>query len=64
MNKITKDTLISEALNKSMLNRLIFEKHGLKCVTCSMRDEETIEQGATLHNVDIQLLLNDLNRKH
>lgn len=62
MTEITKETLISEALNVNILAQIIFERHGMGCAQCSMRYEETLEVGAKLHNVDIEALLHDLNK--
>ncbi len=62
MSKITKETLISEVLNKNILTKIVFERYGMKCADCSMRKEETVEIGAKAHNVDVETLLYELNK--
>ena len=39
----------------------IFERHGLGCVGCQAALFENIEQGAEIHGIDVNTLLEDLN---
>ncbi|UCD04585.1 MAG: DUF1858 domain-containing protein [Candidatus Woesearchaeota archaeon] len=39
----------------------IFLKHGLSCIGCPFAAQETIEQGAEGHGINIEDLLKDLN---
>jgi len=41
----------------------IFERHGLGCLGCQAALFESIEQGAEVHGVDVDLLISDLNRE-
>ena len=40
----------------------IFERHGLGCVGCQAALFENIEQGAEIHGIDVNTLVEDLNR--
>ena len=59
--EITKDMLISEALEQNPKTGLIFRGFGMGCVGCAMARGETIEQAAGVHRVDLNELLEALN---
>ena len=59
---IDKTTIIYEAIEQNKNIIKIFEKYGMKCATCSMRFEETVEIGAKSHNIDVETLLNEINK--
>ena len=59
--KITKDTNLSELVNKHPETAEVFMKHGLHCIGCLAAQYETIEQGAKAHGLDIKKLLKNLN---
>ncbi len=40
----------------------VLEKHGLGCIGCRAALFETIEQGAKVHGVNIDVLMTDLRR--
>ncbi|MCX5818178.1 MAG: DUF1858 domain-containing protein [Proteobacteria bacterium] len=40
----------------------IFERYGLGCVGCQAALFENIEQGAEIHGIDVNALVEDLNR--
>jgi len=60
--KITKDMLLGEVVNKYPKAVEVFMKHGLPCAMCGVAFSETIEQGATSHGIDLKLLLKELNK--
>lgn len=62
MSKITKDTIIKDILKEHILLPIVFDKYGMGCAKCSMNTEETLEQGAKLHNVDVEVLLKDIQK--
>jgi len=39
----------------------VFERHGLDCYDCQIADFEQLEHGATVHKVDLDVLLAELN---
>ena len=63
MDKITKDTIIGDIVNKNPELGSIFVKHGMGCVGCAFASQETIEQGSNSHGLNAESLLKDLNKK-
>ena len=51
MAKITKDTLIGEALEQNPKTAQIMMEYGLFCVGCGGASMESIEQGAKAHGI-------------
>ncbi len=63
---ITKDTLISKAVEEKPETVDILVKHGMHCVGCLMAHGETIEQGSLAHGLDekkIQAIIDEINKK-
>jgi hybrid cluster-associated redox disulfide protein len=60
--KITKDMKIDEVLKKYPETAEVFAKHGFHCIGCIAASFESIEQGATAHGVDVDELIEDLNK--
>ncbi|WP_378952187.1 DUF1858 domain-containing protein [Pelosinus sp. sgz500959] len=58
---ITKKTAIIEVLRSHPLARDIFAKHGMGCIGCMGATTETIENGAKMHDIDLEALLKELN---
>lgn len=58
---VTGETTILEVLQREPRTREIFLKHGMGCITCMGAAMETIENGARMHGIDPQILLQDLN---
>ena len=56
-----KSTPIIDALRSHPKAREIFTKHGMGCVGCLGSMTETIENGANMHDIDIEALLAELN---
>lgn len=61
MDKITKDMIIGEIVNKYPETANVFMKNGLQCIGCMMAMMETLEQGAKSHGIDMEKLLKELN---
>lgn len=59
---ITKDTPIIEVLRLSPLSKEIFVRYGMSCISCMGLATETIENGAKLHGINVQILLEELNQ--
>ena len=59
---ITKEMTITEILTRYPETLPVFERHGLDCYDCQIAEFEQLEHGATVHKVDIETLLDDLNR--
>ena len=63
MVEITKNMKFSEVMLNHPDSILIFLEHGLTCVGCPFAAQETIEQGAKSHGIDVDALVNDLNKR-
>jgi hybrid cluster-associated redox disulfide protein len=59
---ITKDMHISDILRHYPQTLNIFEKYGLDCFECQIADYEDLEHGATVHKMNVDELLAELNR--
>ncbi|MDD2400633.1 MAG: DUF1858 domain-containing protein [Clostridia bacterium] len=58
---ITKEMSITEIVQKYPQSAEILMNHGMGCVGCAASHFETLAQGASAHNIDIDSLLTDLN---
>lgn len=58
---ITKEMTITEILRRYPETLAVFKRHGLECHDCQVADFEELEHGATVHRVDIDALLAELN---
>ncbi len=59
---INKKMSIEEIVRKHPETIPVFEKYGLGCVGCQAALFEDIQQGAEVHGIDIDTLLNSLNQ--
>jgi len=59
---ITKDINIEEVVTQYPETMMVFMKHGLHCVGCHVSAFESIEDGAMAHGIDVDALVEDLNR--
>jgi len=60
--KVTRQTHILEILEKCPGAREVFERHGLDCAACFGANVETLEDGALMHDIDVEVLIEELNR--
>ena len=61
MAKITKDTIIGDILDIAPDTAPIFLSIGMHCLGCPSSRGETVEQACTVHGVDVEALLEQLN---
>ena len=59
---IDKKMSIEEIVRKYPETIPVFEKYGLGCVGCEAALFEDVQQGAEIHGIDIDALLNSLNQ--
>lgn len=59
---ITKDTRIIDVLQQSPKAAEIFEELGMGCIGCMGITMETIENGAKMHQISLEVLLKELNK--
>ena len=60
--KITKEMTFGEVLKKYPETVKTFFQFGMHCFGCHLSTTETIEQGAMAHGVDVDKLIEDLNK--
>jgi hybrid cluster-associated redox disulfide protein len=60
--KITKKMVLGEVITKYPQTMEIFFKYGLPCAMCHLASDETLEQAAEAHEVELSKLLKDLNK--
>ena len=63
MAKITKDTGIIYAVQQHPEIIEVFQNYGLGCIGCMAAHYETIGQGAGAHGLDVDALIEDINKK-
>ncbi len=61
MAKVTKETLIGEALAMNMDIAEILMNAGMHCVGCPASQGESIEEACMVHGMDADALLKDIN---
>lgn len=59
---ITRTMMIEEVVKRYPQTVSVFERFGLRCSSCSVSAFEYIEEGARSHNIDLDVLLDELNR--
>ena len=59
---ISKDMGILEVVQKYPQTIEIFQNSGMGCLGCAAARFETIEQGASAHGIDIDKLIENLNK--
>jgi hybrid cluster-associated redox disulfide protein len=60
--KITADMKIADVLKEYPSSRKVFEKYIPACVKCGGATAETIQRGAKMHGLDLDIFLTELNR--
>ena len=60
---ITKEMTISEILRRHPETLPVFERYGLDCYDCQIAEFEELEHGASVHKVDIDQLVHELNSR-
>lgn len=61
---ITKKTTIIQVLRSHPFARDVFAKHGMGCIGCMGATTETLENGAKMHDIDLEALLKELNESN
>jgi len=61
MAEYTRDTLIRDVLTSHEGAVAVFERYGLGCAVCLGADMETLASVATMHDIRLSDLLDDLN---
>lgn len=59
---LTKEMTIQDVVSQYPSSVQVFIKHGMPCVGCMAARYENIEQGASAHGIEIDKLMEDLNK--
>jgi len=57
----TRDMLIRDVLTSHEGAAEVFERHGLACAMCMGAEMETLASVATMHDISVDVLIDDLN---
>ncbi|MBS3075304.1 DUF1858 domain-containing protein [Candidatus Pacearchaeota archaeon] len=63
LNKITKEMSFSEIIEKNPEAIGILMEKGMHCIGCGMATMETLEQGALMHGMNPDELVEEINKK-
>jgi hybrid cluster-associated redox disulfide protein len=61
MRMYTRDMVISDVLTSHEGAAAVFERHSLGCTACLAAEMETLSSVATMHDIPVDVLLDDLN---
>lgn len=61
--KITEDMMVSAILDLNENLDTVFHRHGMYCLGCLGAMQETLQDAAEAHDVDVKVLLDDLNKE-
>ena len=61
MAEINKDMTFFELMRTYPESVKVLQKYNLGCIGCMGAQNESLEQGARAHGLDVDTLLNDLN---
>lgn len=59
---ITNETRIADILQAHPETADVFSNHGLGCFVCMGASMETIEDGALMHGLDVNVIVEELNK--
>ncbi|MHB0975891.1 MAG: DUF1858 domain-containing protein [Candidatus Aquicultorales bacterium] len=60
--QFTKEMSIQDALLAHPKAREVFERFGMPCLDCMASDYESIDAGASMHDLDVDALVTELNK--
>ncbi len=61
MEAYTRDMLIKDVLTSHEGAAAVFERHSLGCPSCLAAEMETLASVATMHDMSVDVLIDDLN---
>jgi hybrid cluster-associated redox disulfide protein len=62
MAEINKNTIIADILKIKPKAAEVLLSHGMHCLGCSIASGETLEQAAGVHGIDINKLMEEINK--
>ena len=61
MSKFNKDMTIGEVLETNPKAEAVFMGFGMSCCGCPVSQMETLEEAASVHDIELELMLEKLN---
>jgi len=61
---ITKDSIIGDIIKDNPNAVEVLLKNGMGCIGCPSSQMETIEQAASIHGMEVEKLLEELNSRN
>lgn len=61
--EINKDTLIGDIIENAPEKADILLEAGMHCLSCPAAQMETLEQACEVHDIDVEDLLKEINKK-
>ena len=62
MKKVTKKTTIGEVLEMNPSVEAVLTGFGMHCVHCPMSQMETLEEAGSVHGIDVDLMVSEINK--
>lgn len=59
---IDRTMIIGDIIRRYPQTLPVFRRYGLDCYECQIADYEALEHGAGVHRVDVEALLEELNK--
>ena len=59
---ITKNTKMSEIIRANFVTLFVLKKYGMMCADCAARNNDTIEECAKTHHIDLDVLITELSK--
>jgi len=61
--KITENMMVFQVLDLNEDLEHVLERHGMTCLGCPGAVQETLKEAAEAHGIDVDKLLEDLNKE-
>ena len=59
---ITKDTKMAEIIKENFMVLFTLKKYGMMCADCAAKNNDTIEECAKTHHIDLETLITELSK--
>ena len=59
---ITKETKMADIIKENFMILFTLKKYGMMCADCAAKNNDTIEECAKTHHIDVTALINELSK--
>ena len=59
---ITKETKMADIIKENFMTLVTLKKYGMMCADCAAKNNDTIEECAKTHHIDVTALINELSK--